>query len=67
MKCSIIECKNLAKKVHTMRLSEIERELTKCNRCFFSLNPSDRYSKKSQAYKTRNEVGAAYALAYFKK
>ena len=67
MKCNLIECKRLARRAASMKLHELEHLLTKCNRCFYSLDPASRHSEKNRTYKTRNEVGAAYALAYFKQ
>ena len=66
MKCNTLTCKAMAKKASKLSLQELDRELTRCNKCFFSLE-HDRRHPGTQVHKTRSSVGAAYALSYFRK
>ena len=67
MKCSVIECRRVARNVYDMSLGEVEKQLIKCNKCFFALDPTSRYRKSSLPYATRNIVGGHYALIYTKE
>jgi hypothetical protein len=67
MKCSRSECQRIAKEVEKLGWIAMEKQMTQCNRCFFSLDPSSRYDPTHPVYRTRNAVGAAYAKAWFSK
>ena len=67
MKCSRIACAKTRKEAFILPFERLEKDLSRCNNCFFSMEPERRYNEKEPVYQTRNRLGAAYALAYFKK
>ena len=66
MKCSMLACKTMARKAAKLTLQELDRELNRCNKCFFSVEAEKR-RPGTQVHKTRSAVGAAYALHYFRE
>ncbi|WP_456381458.1 hypothetical protein [Hydrogenimonas sp.] len=67
MKCTPAECKKVAKEIYDMPIHELERQLIKCNKCFFDNDPATRYRDWPLPYRTRNAVGAFYALTFTHK
>ena len=64
MKCRPAECKKVAAEIRNMSKQALEKQLVKCNRCFFAMDPATRYNDRALPYQTRNAVGALYALVF---
>jgi hypothetical protein len=64
MKCTTLECKRVAKSIHNMPKQILEKQLIKCNKCFFEYDPVTRYAERPLPYQTRNAIGSLYAFTY---
>lgn len=64
MKCTTGECRKIAVEILDMPKDRLEKQLIKCNKCFFEHDPATRYKERPLPYRTRNAVGTLYALTF---